>query len=41
MRTFVVAVVAAALIASGAAIALNTLVPDTSARTFSTQGVRI
>lgn len=41
MRTFIVAVVAALLIAAAAAITLNTYVPDTSAETFSTQGVRI
>jgi hypothetical protein len=41
MRTFIVAVVAAVLIAAAGAIALNTYVPDTSAEAFSTQGVRI
>jgi hypothetical protein len=41
MRTFLVAVLAAIVIASAAAIVLNTYVPDTSARAFSTQGVRI
>ena len=41
MRTFLVAVVAAVLIAGGAALVLNSYVPDTSAGAFSTQGVRI
>jgi hypothetical protein len=41
MRTFLVAVVAAVLIAGAAAFVLNTYVPDTSAGAFSTQGVRI
>ena len=41
MRTFVVAVLAAVLIASAAAVVLNTFVPDSSAEAFSTQGVRI
>jgi hypothetical protein len=41
MRTFLVACLAAVLIAVGAAFVLNNLVPDTSAGAFSTQGVRI
>jgi len=41
MRTFLVAVVAAVLIAGGAALVLNSYVPDTAAGAFSTQGVRI
>ena len=41
MRTFLVAVVAAILIAAGAAIVLSNYVPDDSARAFSTQSVRI
>jgi len=41
MRSFVVAVLAAVLIASAAAVVLNTFVPDSSAEAFSTQGVRI
>ena len=41
MRTFLVAVVAAVVIAAGAAIVLNSYVPDTSASVFSTEGVRI
>ena len=41
MRTFVVAVLAAVLLASAAAVVLNTFVPDSSAEAFSTQGVRI
>ena len=40
MRTFIVSVIAAVLIAAGAAVVLNN-VPDTSARAFSTQAVRI
>ena len=41
MRTFIFAVIAAVLIAAGAAVVLNTYVPDTSAGAFSTQAVRI
>jgi hypothetical protein len=41
MRTFLVAVLAAVLIASAAAVVLNTYVPDSSAEAFSTQSVRI
>jgi hypothetical protein len=41
MRPFLVAVLAAVVIAATAAIVLNTYVPDTSAGAFSTQGVRI
>jgi len=41
MRAFVVAVVAALIIAAAAAITLNTYVPDTSAGAFSTPAVRI
>jgi len=41
MRAFIVAVLAAVVIAAGAAIALNNYVPDTSAEAFSTQSVRI
>lgn len=41
MRTFLVACLAAALIAAGAALALNNFVPDSSSSAFSTQGVRI
>ena len=41
MRAFLAAVVAAVLIAVGAALVLNSYVPDTSAGAFSTTGVRI
>jgi hypothetical protein len=41
MRTFLVAVVVALVIASSAAIGLNMFVPNTSAGIFSTQAVRI
>jgi len=41
MRTFLVACLAAILIASGAALVLNTYVPDSSSSAFSTKGVRI
>jgi hypothetical protein len=41
MRTFLVAVFAALIIAGAAAVLLNTYVPDTSAGAFSTPGVRI
>ena len=41
MRPFLVAVLAAVLIAAAAAVVLNTYVPDTSAETFSTKSVRI
>ena len=41
MRAFLIAVLAAVVIAATAAAVLNTYVPDTSAEAFSTQGVRI
>ncbi len=41
MRTFLVACLAAVLIAAGAALVLNKYVPDSSASAFSTQSVRI
>lgn len=41
MRTFLVACLAAIVIAVGAALVLGTYVPDTSSRAFSTQSVRI
>jgi len=41
MRTFLVACLAAILIAAGAAVVLNTYVPDSSSSAFSTTGVRI
>lgn len=41
MRTFLVACLAAILIASGAALMLNNFVPDSSSSAFSTQSVRI
>ena len=41
MRAFLVAVLAAILIAGAAAFVLNTYVPDTSVEAFSTQAVRI
>jgi hypothetical protein len=41
MRTFLVAVLAAVLLAGAAAVVLNTYVPDSSAGAFSTQSVRI
>ena len=41
MRSFLVACLAAILIASGAAIVLNNFVPNSASSTFSTQGVRI
>lgn len=41
MRTFLVACLAAILIACGAALVLTTFVPDSSSSAFSTQGVRI
>jgi hypothetical protein len=41
MRTFLVAVLAAIVLAGAAAIALNLYVPDNSAEAFSTQSVRI
>jgi hypothetical protein len=41
MRTFLVAVLAAIVIAGAAAIVLNAYVPDSSAEAFSTQSVRI
>jgi hypothetical protein len=41
MRTFLVAIVVAVVIAAGAAVVLNNYVPDTSSGAFSTQGVRI
>jgi len=41
MRTFLVACLAAIVIAVGAALVLNTFVPDTSSSAFSTQAVRI
>lgn len=41
MRVFLLACLVAVLIAFGAAIALNKYVPDTSASSFSTKGVRI
>jgi hypothetical protein len=41
MRTFLVAVVAAFVIAACAALVLGNYVPDDSARAFSTQSVRI
>lgn len=41
MRTFLVACLAAIVIASGAAFVLNNYVPDASSSAFSTQGVRI
>jgi hypothetical protein len=41
MRTFLVAVLAAVLLAGAAAVVLNTYVPDSSAEAFSSQSVRI
>lgn len=41
MRTFLIACLAAILIASGAALMLNNFVPDSSSSAFSTQSVRI
>jgi hypothetical protein len=41
MRSFLIACLAAILIASGAAIVLNTFVPDSSSSAFSTTAVRI
>lgn len=42
MRTFLVACLAAVLIAAGAAVVLNSsYVPDSASQVFSTQGVRI
>jgi hypothetical protein len=41
MRAFLVAVLAAIVIAGAAAVVLNTYVPDNSAEAFSTKGVRI
>lgn len=41
MRVFVAGCLAAVLVAVVAAVVLRNLVPDTSSRAFSTQGVRI
>jgi hypothetical protein len=41
MRAFLIAVLAAVLIAAGAALVLNYSVQDSSANTFSTRSVRI
>lgn len=41
MRSFLLAVIAAILFAAGAAIILNNYVPDSAARAFSTEGVRL
>jgi hypothetical protein len=41
MRSFLIACLAAILIASGAAIVLNNYVPDSSSSAFSTTAVRI
>ena len=41
MRSFLLAVVVAVVLAAGAAVVLNNYVPDSSAGIFSTQGVRI
>lgn len=41
MRAFLVACLAAIVIAAGAAFVLNGYVPDASSSVFSTKGVRI
>lgn len=41
MRVFLVACLAAVLLAATAAVVLNTYVPDTSSQAFSTPGARI
>ena len=41
MGSFVFGVVAAVIIAVGAAVALNAYVPDAASTAFSTQGVRL
>jgi len=42
MRTFLVACLAAVLLAAGAAVVLNrSVIPNSSSSVFSTQGVRI
>ena len=41
MRAFLIAVLAALVIAGAAALVLKTYVPDTSAEAFSRQSVRI
>lgn len=41
MRTFLMACLTAILIASGAAVVLNSWVPNSSSGAFSTPGVRI
>jgi hypothetical protein len=41
MRSFLVACLAAVLMAFGAAFVLNSYVPNSSSKTFSTTGVRI
>jgi hypothetical protein len=41
MRAFLIACLAAILIAIGAAVVLNNYVPNSSASTFATQSVRI
>lgn len=41
MRAFLFAVIAAMIVAAGAAIILNSYVPDAASRVFSTEGVRI
>lgn len=41
MRAFVLGVVVAVVLAVGGAVVLTNYVPDSSARAFSTEGVRI